>query len=260
MEDAKHVKSRIVVLRELKGFSQKDFADKIGITQGALSQIESGKSNASFDTIKKISDEFDVNCNWLIKGIGQISLENEEESRGFDVKKLIQPVDMTGRVLIPLVREEAQAGYMNGFGDPEYIKTLDVYQIPGFESGNYRLFEIEGDSMQPAVHPREIVICEFVKDWKSIENGSLCVVITQEGILAKRLYYYDENKNMLLLKSDNAKYKTFSIETKSVYEIWYMRAKITSVFADNNLGEKRLEKLESDINLLKNQVKKLKNK
>jgi len=253
-------KSRIVALRELMGYSQQDFADKIGITQGALSQIESGKSNASFDTIKKISDEFDVNCNWLIKGIGEVSL-GKETTPPINLSTRKQSVNMTEKVLIPLVKQEAHAGYIKGHSDAEYIKTLDVYQIPGFERGNYRLFEIVGDSMIPAIHPHEIVVCEFVSDWEKIENGLLSIIISKEGIVVKRLYCYEGDKSTLILKSDNTNYKTYSIKVGEVLEIWVIKAKITSMFADGEgMDSKRIERLEADINLLKDQFKELRKK
>jgi|GEM_PF-833351 len=257
-------KSRVVTLREIMGFSQKDFAEKIGITQGALSQIESGKSHASFDTIKKISDEFNINCNWLIKGIGQVSLEKSEELHVPEVRistTLTQLPSMREKALIPLVREEAHAGYVTGFEDGEYIKTLDVYQIPGFEKGNYRLFEVAGDSMLPTIHPREIVVCEFVKTWTDIENGTLCVLISKEGIVAKRAYYYEDNRSAIILKSDNPKFKTYSMPVEEVLEVWTIKAKITSLFTDAEaLDAKRIERLEADISLLKEQFQELKKK
>lgn len=257
-------KSRIVTLREIMGYSQKDFAERVGITQGALSQIESGKSHASFDTLKKISDEFNINCNWLIKGIGQVSLEKSEGPLMPEVRistTLTQLSVMKEKALIPLVKEEAHAGYVTGFEDGEYIKTLDVYQIPGFEKGNYRLFEIVGDSMIPTIHPREIVVCEFVKDWALLENGTLCVLISKEGIVAKRAYYYEDNRATIILKSDNQKFKTYSINLDEILEVWIIKAKITSLFTDGEmLDAKRIERLEADITLLKEQFQELKKK
>ena len=61
--------NRVTALREKLNLSQQEFADKIGITQGALSQLESGKSTLSLSTITKISQVFNVDCNWLILGI-----------------------------------------------------------------------------------------------------------------------------------------------------------------------------------------------
>ena len=39
--------NRVTALRENLNLSQQEFADKIGITQGALSQLEAGKSTLS---------------------------------------------------------------------------------------------------------------------------------------------------------------------------------------------------------------------
>jgi transcriptional regulator with XRE-family HTH domain len=251
-------KSRITELRELLKYSQKDFAEKIGITQGALSQIESGKSNASFDTLKKISDEFNINCNWLIKGIGEVSLSDVENILpDVRVTPIIQFAMMKDKALIPLVKQEAHAGYIQGYEDAEYIKTLDVYQIPGFERGNYRLFEVVGDSMVPTIHPGEIVVCEFVKDWKSIENGVLAVVIAKEGIVAKRIFLYEEHRASLILKSDNSHYKTYSVDSHDVLEVWRIKAKITSLLNETDIDSRRIERLESDLIQLKAQVDEL---
>ena len=139
--------------------------------------------------------------------------------------------------------------------------TLDVYKIPGYEEGNYRLFEISGDSMTPTIYPREIVVSEFIDDWDKIENGSICIVISEEGIIAKRVYFYEEDKGFLILKSDNAEFKTYSLPLSEVIELWKIQAKITSVFVKNHLVDaNKMEALESDIKTLKEQVQKLSQK
>ncbi len=40
--------------REEKGLTQKQLADKVGVTFGAISQIESGTTGKKFDTLRKI--------------------------------------------------------------------------------------------------------------------------------------------------------------------------------------------------------------
>jgi len=244
--------TRITELRELMKYSQKDFAKKIGITQGALSQIESDKTQASFETIRKISDEFNINCNWLISGAGEVLLDKAQRQDKGVAKST------TDKVLIPLIKEEAHAGYIKGYNNKAYFSQLDVYQIPGFEKGEYRLFEIVGDSMIPTLYPGEIVVCEFIADRSLIENSSLCVLISKEGIVAKRVFQYPDQAGLLILKSDNANYKTQTIKKTKVLEAWTVRAKITSLFtAASGLENKRLQRLESDLDHLKTQMAEL---
>lgn len=247
-------KSRLPALRELLELSQKEFAERVGITQGALSQLERGRSKLSLDTIRKISLTFNVNCNWLVNGRNDIFL-NEAAKEKPAVRQSVITRDLQGNVLIPLIREEAHAGYGKSCQDTEYLHTLDVYKIPGYESGNYRLFEVNGDSMMPSIHPREIVVGEFVEEWEALEMGSLCVVVRDDGIVVKRAYFVKEDAHTLILKSDNPRYKTISVPVKDVKEIWRVQAKITHVFPSGQMIDaSKIESLESDIRQLKEQM------
>ena len=249
---------RIVKLRKQLSISQKVFADKIDITQGALSQLESGKSALSLQTIYNICQIFEVDCNWLILGTGRefkpLTAINTQE----DSEILIKPAkikQLFSANLVPLINEEAHAGYISQCQNDDYLEALDVYRIPGFENGNYRMFEIEGDSMVPSIYPREIMVTESVSDWSLIENGVLCVLITEEGIVAKRVYSYEEEPKVLMLKSDNPDYKTYSIGFDKVKEIWEIKAKITSVLnADDHPTVERFRTIESDIQEIKNKL------
>ncbi|UII20033.1 XRE family transcriptional regulator [Fulvivirga ligni] len=261
MRESKFQPERVTMLRELLQMSQVKFAERINISQGALSQIENGKSQISLDTLRSISNELNVNCNWLVNGNGDIfQQEEDEDDATADRRNEKVSIELVheGDSIIPLVKEEAHAGYIGGYNNPEYLKTLDVYKIPGYQNGNYRLFEIEGESMIPTIYPREIVICSHVEDPTRIENGTLCVIVTSDGIAAKRVYFYENDKSLFILKSDNSKFKTYSIQDKKVSEIWKIEAKITSVFVESGLVDaKRIEKLENNLETLKNEVKKL---
>lgn len=57
--------------------SQKDFADAIGITPGALSNIYSNRTNATSNHVKGIHKAFPrVNVNWLMFGEGEMYLSD----------------------------------------------------------------------------------------------------------------------------------------------------------------------------------------
>lgn len=236
--------NRVTALREKLNLSQQEFADKIGITQGALSQLESGKSTLSLSTITKISKEFNVDCNWLILGI-----EGYDDSHFQNYQKVLESS------FIPLVKEEAHAGYIDQCSDEGYINTLDVYKIPGFENGNYRLFEVEGDSMLPTIRPRETVITEQVKDIIQLENGSVCVVVTKDGIVAKRLFRHETTPVSYLFKSDNPEYKTYTIHADDILEVWHVKAKISSITdQESYIQNQRFQSIEDEIRQLKEHI------
>ena len=240
---------RITKIRESLALSQLDFATQIGITQGALSQLESGKSRLSLATIKKISTTFKVDCNWLIAGKGKVFFtDNYNDKQVGEDRPQYQE-------FIPLVREEAHAGYITSCNDTEYLTTLDIYKIPGFEHGTYRLFEVAGDSMIPTIHPREIIIAEKLEDINQVENGTLYIIISSDGIVAKRGYLTEEDPTHLILKSDNTEFKTYSIPLEEIIEIWVIEGKITDVFAQEQLVHvNKIQSLEADIKELKQQM------
>jgi transcriptional regulator with XRE-family HTH domain len=61
---------RLKKIREENDLSQRDFAKKIGISQGMLSGIENGTEKFSKRTQKIVCLEFKVEENWLLYGQG----------------------------------------------------------------------------------------------------------------------------------------------------------------------------------------------
>jgi transcriptional regulator with XRE-family HTH domain len=74
---------RLKQLRELKGMSQKEFADDIDATQQTVSRWESGTYEADFDTLIKISKYFSVSIDYLL-GIDKL---NEEDLKDIETLK-----------------------------------------------------------------------------------------------------------------------------------------------------------------------------
>lgn len=74
---------RIRELRKTLNLSQKEFADKIGLKQNAISHVEKDGSTVTEQNIKTICSQFSVNENWLRTGDGKMFLENEKKQREF---------------------------------------------------------------------------------------------------------------------------------------------------------------------------------
>ena len=57
-------------IRELRGFdmSQKEFARRIGVSQGHLSHIERGDKTIKAEILLKIRREFGKSIEWLLTG------------------------------------------------------------------------------------------------------------------------------------------------------------------------------------------------
>ena len=64
-----NIAERIFQLREHLKLSQKDFGEKIGLSQNTIYRLESGVLFAT-KYVKLICGEFEVNEQWLLKGEG----------------------------------------------------------------------------------------------------------------------------------------------------------------------------------------------
>ncbi|WP_082631916.1 helix-turn-helix domain-containing protein [Cytobacillus praedii] len=59
---------RFKSLRIKNNLKQIEFAQRVGISQSTLSEIEKGKSKPSVDTVVSTSNSFNVTTDWLLKG------------------------------------------------------------------------------------------------------------------------------------------------------------------------------------------------
>lgn len=61
------ISDNIKIYREKQGLSQRALAEKLGISQAAVSQFENGKNPPKIDTLQKIANALDVDINSLLE-------------------------------------------------------------------------------------------------------------------------------------------------------------------------------------------------
>lgn len=66
MNDFTSVGERIKLIRRQNKLTQIEFAQSLEISQGTLSEIESGKAKPSFDVLVLLAVKYMVDMNWLI--------------------------------------------------------------------------------------------------------------------------------------------------------------------------------------------------
>ena len=64
-----NIGDRIQTLRKLKGISQEELADKIGVSRQAVSKWESEQSTPDLVKVILLSDFFETTTDYLLKGI-----------------------------------------------------------------------------------------------------------------------------------------------------------------------------------------------
>ncbi|MEO6948538.1 MAG: S24 family peptidase, partial [Ginsengibacter sp.] len=161
------------------------------------------------------------------------------------------------RNLIHFVPVKAAAGYLAGFGDSEFIDELNTFTLPMLTGGNYRAFEIIGDSMMPTPSG-SIIVGEKVEGLDNVKNnGAYIVVSNSEGIVYKRVVKSNKNKSRITLVSDNPAFQPYQVHSADVLEMWQAQAVINKVTQQQRWDVDSLVNLVSN---LQDQVSSLKKK
>lgn len=103
------VASRTKELRKALGLTQQQFADRLHITRGAVSNWDFGRSDPSDSAISLICREFNVREAWLRDGTGEmLEIKPRAEELGELVRKLLadRPESFRSRLITSLLRFE----------------------------------------------------------------------------------------------------------------------------------------------------------
>jgi transcriptional regulator with XRE-family HTH domain len=226
--------SNLKYLRKKHNLSQQAFAEILDIPRTTLGDYEREKTEPNIPMLLKMAAYFTINVDNLL--VENLQLENYKIAESPDLKVLAISVDNNNEGNIELVDTKAEAGYLDSYQNPEYIKELPKFAVPNIPSGTYRAFEIQGDSMLP-IQSGSIIIASYIEQLQNIKNNKTYIVISKrDGLVYKRvLLNSDENK--LVLKSDNDLFIPYELEFSEVDEIWQYYAHLTFDDSEKTISE-----------------------
>jgi transcriptional regulator with XRE-family HTH domain len=238
-------------LRKLRGWTQEEFANKLGIKRSLVGAYEEERADPRIDVLEIVADMFKLTLDeLLLKDVSNTS--NNYMARRRQMK--MAAVD---RNVIHFVPVKAAAGYLASYADSEFIDELNTFTLPMLSGGNYRAFEIIGDSMLPTPSG-SIIVGEKVEDITDIKNSQAYIVVSRsEGIVYKRVEKNNRAKNKLTLVSDNPQYQPYQVNAEDVAELWAAQMVISKVSQQQRWD---MNSLASMVNNLQSQVSSLKKK
>ena len=216
----KKIQANIRHLRNLRGFSQEQFADELGWTRSVVGSYEEGRSEPSIERLIALSDYFDIPIDILVKNDLRVAQDTSFIEVGN--KRVLFPITVNeaSEELIEIIPAKASAGYLQGYDDPEYIEQLQKIKLPFLPTGTHRAFPIKGDSMLP-VKDGSFIVAKFVEDFDDVKDGRTYIVLTkEEGLVYKRVYNHIETRGCLWLHSDNKLYAPYDVPAGDVLELW----------------------------------------
>ena len=233
-------------LRKLRGWTQEEFSNKLGIKRSLIGAYEEERAEPRLEVLEIISDMFKVTLDELLRKDLSITQGSNYLAKRRQLKMM-----SADRNIIHFVPVKAAAGYLAGYADSEFIDELNTFTLPMLTGGNYRAFEIIGDSMMPTPSG-SIIVGEKVENIEDIKSNLAYIVVSKnEGIVYKRVVKNNKIKNKLTLVSDNPAYQPYQVNANDILEMWQAQAIINKVTQQQRWDVNALANL---VNNLQDQV------
>jgi len=203
---------RLKQVRQALRLKQVDMAKELKLNPSAISQIESGRTNPSLETISEIGSRYGVDLHWLITGAGQMfSTPRSVEVRrnGWDkfqkmlnerLEEIVQArLDLLDAesVDIPVTGEIAAGEPLENTGDVVEVVTVRRTMISG-NLADFIAMRVNGRSMEPDIHNNDVVLIRQNNEWRAMD-GKICAVRIDGSITLKKLMLDDAQRMIVLI-------------------------------------------------------------
>lgn len=239
-------------LRKLRGWTQEEFANKLKIKRSLVGAYEEERAEPRLDVMESICHIFKLSLDeFLLKDL----TASKTGGNYLDKRRALKMAAETQNIqFVPI---KAAAGYLAGYADPEFLDELNTFTLPMLAPGQYRAFEIVGDSMLPTPSG-SVIVGEKVEDLEELKTNNTYVVVSRNGgIVYKRLNRNNRVKNKLTLISDNPQYEPYQLDAEDIIELWKAQMIITKT---NTQQRWDVNQLAGMVTNLQEQVSSLKKK
>jgi transcriptional regulator with XRE-family HTH domain len=235
-------------LRKLRGWTQEEFAHKLRIKRSLLGAYEEERAEPRIDILEVVADMFKLSLDELLR-------KDISDNKGNYLAKRRAQKLINGRTDIPFVPVKAAAGYLAGYADPEFIDELNTFTLPMLSGGDYRAFEIVGDSMMPTPSG-SVIVGEKIENFDEVKSNQTYIVVSRtDGIVYKRILKNNRQKNKFTFVSDNPSYQPYQVNAEDIVEVWQAQMIISKANTQQRWDVNQLAGL---VNNLQQQVSVLK--
>jgi transcriptional regulator with XRE-family HTH domain len=245
--------SNMKYLRKLRGWTQEEFAQKLDVKRSLIGAYEEERAEPRLDVLETLASMFKLSLDELLLK----DLSTSVSSGSYLQKRRLMKIGSADRNLIHFVPVKAAAGYLAGYADNEFIDELNTFTLPMLTGGQYRAFEIIGDSMMPTPSG-SIIVGEKIESMEDVKSGQAFIVVSkQEGIVYKRIQKNPKQRNKITLESDNPSFQPYQMNTEDILELWHAQIVIAKVANQQRWDVNSLASLVSNLH---DQVSTLKKK
>ena len=212
-------------IRKQREWTQEEMANQLQIKRSLVGAYEEERAEPRLEVQESICALFNISLEEFL--FQDLSEKGNEISEGGSAKSYLDrrrsmkmDKSSSSAPIVPFVPVKAAAGYLAGYADPEFLDELNTFTLPMLAPGDYRAFEIIGDSMLPTPSG-SVIVGEKVDSIKDVKNSNTYIVVSNsDGVVYKRIITNEDNKNKLTLLSDNPLYEPYQVNSEDIVEVW----------------------------------------
>ena len=220
---------RLKQARENKGYNQKQFAERLGVTPTRLNYWEKDKREPDVAIIKQIAQILDVSSDWLIgnnlinenvditlsanekqhikkyRSLDHYGRKAVDSLMDIELERCSVVVELPRLITLPMADLPASAGTGQWLDENGHFEDIDVIDTPQARTANI-IIKVSGDSMEPLFHDGDALL---VQRKAEVEQGEIGVFIIDGCGYIKKLGHNElisvnPEYDNITLTSDNA--------------------------------------------------------
>ncbi|RZK44853.1 MAG: hypothetical protein EOO61_02280 [Hymenobacter sp.] len=229
-----------MLIQTLEDGVQRRFAQTIGVASGVVGDmLGQRKSKPGFDLTSKILQAYpQIRAEWLMLGEGEMlksatpSNTSALHSPQLGTEPRVIAIAEGDNTAAPLYNIRTAASYKGDGLSQERPEPDGVISLPKWllRHGNYAVFPVVGDSMEPTFYARDYVLCRFLPkpEWDDLREDAVAVIVSESrGLQLKRLTFR-MGESYVRCKSDNRHHPYYQLDLDDVLEVWRFEWRITS--------------------------------
>jgi transcriptional regulator with XRE-family HTH domain len=258
-------------IRKQREWTQEEMANQLQIKRSLVGAYEEERAEPRLEVMETICAKFSISLEeFLFQDLALLNA-NGQDSNGSNNsymerrRALKSDKSISLASMVTFVPVKAAAGYLTGYADPEFLDELNTFTLPMLAPGDYRAFEILGDSMLPTPSG-SVIVGEKVESFKEVKNSNTYIVVSNaDGVVYKRIITNEDRvkdgneqkEGKLTLLSDNPLYEPYQVNATDIVEIW------KAVYIIHKAGAQpmwNVDQLAGVVNNLQDQITSLKKK
>ncbi len=202
--DETTVKGRLQKYLKMKGMSQVEFANRMGVSATYVGAMRKGLSLAKLQQLSTVCP--DLNRDWLVYGVGPMTVDPATPTK-----------KNTSKYEVPLLPVAAYAGNLQNWSHSVEPRDCEKIMAP-VPDADFAI-RVSGDSMEPRFHDGTVIFIKKINEKAFIPWGNPMVIDTENGVLVK-MVYPSEKGEMIEARSLNIVYPTLNVPTNSIYGLY----------------------------------------